>query len=320
MKHFLHPLYWQTFTFELMPMQRVDLPKHLGPSLHGLLGHAFRRLVCHMGPIPCRTCMLHDVCVYPQVFEPLMPEGKIPHTEGLQTAPRPYVIYVPNEPQPRWAEPDQPVTFMLTLVGKWIEYLPYFIAAFKFVGRLGLGRNRARFYLNKISVIKPDGNAQLAYDGRAEKSFTGWKPTYFADLSDQPTSEPLRIKFQTPVRLKRDGQLIDEITPRLLFLHLLRRLGQLAVLHCGADPLPEQEFTGVLAAAKNIEMPAANLHWEEWPRFSSRQQARMKLGGMVGEVSLRGPQLPVLMPLLQLAEVLHVGKATTFGLGKVRLG
>jgi len=39
---------------------------------------------------------------------------------------------------------------------------------------------------------------------------------------------------------------------------------------------------------------------------------------MIGDVTYRG-QLQEFMPLLRYCEIVHVGKATAFGLGKIRV-
>ncbi|TMA55202.1 MAG: CRISPR system precrRNA processing endoribonuclease RAMP protein Cas6, partial [Deltaproteobacteria bacterium] len=69
------------------------------------------------------------------------------------------------------------------------------------------------------------------------------------------------------------------------------------------------------AAAEQIETATSDLRWYDWERYSARQDVRMKLGGFVGRVTYRGDLQPFL-PLLRLGEVVHVGKGTSFGLGK----
>ena len=44
----------------------------------------------------------------------------------------------------------------------------------------------------------------------------------------------------------------------------------------------------------------------------------MSLGGFLGTLAIEGDLAP-LWPLLRTAEVLHVGKGATFGLGKLEL-
>jgi len=94
---------------------------------------------------------------------------------------------------------------------------------------------------------------------------------------------------------------------------LLRRLSNLAYFHCGTEL--NLDFRGLIAAAEQIETVTSDLRWYDWERYSARQDVRMKLGGFVGRVTYRGDLQPFL-PLLRLGEVVHIGKGTSFGLGK----
>jgi CRISPR/Cas system endoribonuclease Cas6 (RAMP superfamily) len=48
------------------------------------------------------------------------------------------------------------------------------------------------------------------------------------------------------------------------------------------------------------------------------RETRMKLGGVVGRMEVEGvPE--TLWPWLRLGETIHVGKGTSFGLGKIRV-
>ena len=44
----------------------------------------------------------------------------------------------------------------------------------------------------------------------------------------------------------------------------------------------------------------------------------MKMGGLIGEATYRGNITPFL-PLLQAGAILHIGKGTSFGLGKYEM-
>jgi hypothetical protein len=61
------------------------------------------------------------------------------------------------------------------------------------------------------------------------------------------------------------------------------------------------------------------LRWQDWTRFSSRQQQEMTLGGVIGDWTLRG-DLKELLPWFWLGQWLHVGKNATMGMGRYSLG
>jgi CRISPR/Cas system endoribonuclease Cas6 (RAMP superfamily) len=60
------------------------------------------------------------------------------------------------------------------------------------------------------------------------------------------------------------------------------------------------------------------LRWYDWGRRSVRQKRSMRLGGVLGEIQFSGPVGPFL-PLLRAGEIVHAGKACTFGLGQYRI-
>ncbi len=67
-----------------------------------------------------------------------------------------------------------------------------------------------------------------------------------------------------------------------------------------------------------MRVTATDLHWRDWQRYSNRHGTKMSLGGFLGEMEIAGDLAPF-APLLRAAEVLHVGKCATFGLGKVEI-
>ncbi|MHB8927427.1 MAG: hypothetical protein ACYC9Q_07195 [Bacillota bacterium] len=72
--------------------------------------------------------------------------------------PRPFLF----EPPPGEAvtyQPGQAFEFGLTLFGRGIEYLPYFIVSFKELAEKGLGIGRGRAKLERV-----DSDGRLVYD------------------------------------------------------------------------------------------------------------------------------------------------------------
>jgi hypothetical protein len=120
------------------------------------------------------------------------------------------------------------------------------------------------------------------------------------------------------MRLQHQGQPVRpaQLTPRKLVADLLRRITLLAEFHADQPSLVADVSSLVRHAETLHHQPA--LHWQDWSRYSSRQQREMTLGGAVGRWQLEG-ELGPLLPWLTLGQWLHVGKNATMGMGGYRL-
>ena len=85
-------------------------------------------------------------------------------------------------------------------------------------------------------------------------------------------------------------------------------------------PCPQDEGIHLLTPLRNKSggRLGSSLRWHEQVRYSSRQKSRQLLGGLCGTLEVEGGLAPFL-PLLRTAEVVHLGKETSFGLGKIRV-
>ncbi|MFW8601830.1 CRISPR system precrRNA processing endoribonuclease RAMP protein Cas6 [Desulfobacterota bacterium M19] len=52
-------------------------------------------------------------------------------------------------------------------------------------------------------------------------------------------------------------------------------------------------------------------------RYSNRQRQAMMIGGIRGEISYRGEEIAEFIPLLSYCQQTHLGKQTSFGLGRI---
>ena len=104
------------------------------------------------------------------------------------------------------------------------------------------------------------------------------------------------------------------VTFRELVFAMLRRVLELTWFHVpGAEV--DWHFRSLLDQAGTLRC-TSHLTWHDQERYSNRQQTKMLLGGLLGRLDLEG-DLPPFVPLLRAAEILHVGKGATFGLGRI---
>jgi len=176
----------------------------------------------------------------------------------------------------------------------------------------GLGNRRHPFTLDRVDAQTPDGWQPVFADGRAQG-----RPLPPLVPSEDVPADRARLRFLTPTRLKAQGQLLTGVDFRGLVFTMLRRILELAWFHV-PDAEVDWTFRPLLERASTVKVRASDLVWKDWQRYSNRQQRSMTLGGFVGTLDLEGDLTPF-GPLLRTAEVVHVGKGATFGLGRMEI-
>lgn len=303
------------YLFRLQAKETLHLPPFAGSTLRGGFGHAFRRIACSTGKTRCDDCLLKQVCPYGYVFETSPPQDA-KALRGYSKVPQPFVLEPPLEGDGTY-EPGDLLEFGLVLIGRGIDYFPYFVVAFRELGRVGIGRGRGKYELEEIIGIHPLKRSQMRLYAATDEMIRGEDLSVrYAEVEEQAKKMPgeeVTIRFLTPTRIKREGHYVSEPEFPTLVRALLRRFSSLYYFHCGESW--QADYRGMIEAAAEVKALRLETEWVDWSRYSGRQKARMKLGGFVGEAVYKGPLRPFL-PLLLVGEIVHVGKACTFGNGK----
>ena len=303
------------YRFRLEAVERMGLPRYKGSTLRGGFGAVFKRTVCFQKRVKsCADCLLKANCPYAYIFETSPPQ----EAEVLRTyshVPLPFVIEPPLDTKTVY-EPGETLDFGLVLVGRAINYLPYFIVVFRELGRMGLGRGRGKYVLQRIAAVNPlDGTETLVYEGAGAVVWDQDLSVGYAEVEARArelSEERVTVRFLTPTRIKHQGRYVVHPEFHVLVRAILRRVSSLSYFHCGERW--ETDYRGIIEAARGVRLAEARTGWVDWERYSRRQRQRMKLGGFVGQASYEGGLAPFL-PLLVLGELVHVGKACVFGNG-----
>ncbi len=305
----LDSLRFAVFDLTFVTRAPLLLPEFRGNVFRGALGKSLRRLSCTLDRPDCSGCLLQERCLYTRLFD--SPNRLSDSLVSTERVPHPFVIHLPD--QDRFQFPAQtPFVVRLTLVGRAIDDLPYFILAFEEIGRTGIGPERVPLMLREVR-----NGADPIYETEARRIVAPVKVTAARDIPPEvfPPAE-VTVHFTTPLRLQVEGKFQKQIRFDWLASHLLRRLTLLASHHCGAPA--RHDVRELLVAAKEVVTAAENLHWVHLQRYSFRQEREVAMGGVAGQITYRGDLAPF-MPLLRLGEHLHVGKNTAFGLGHIRV-
>jgi len=294
------------------------LPAYKGSTLRGAFGNALRRMTCALRRQDCPACILKDRCLYARVFEteridPADAKGPV------SAVPHPFVIEPPPETDTSF-KPGDRFECGLLLFGDVIGNLPYFVAAFQQMGKRGLGRrgkSQGAFALEAVfsgkeTLYREKSGTLKTVEAARDISLFDFGPGDLRSAGD--VLRQIRVRLETPLRFKSDGRLQDSLPFEVLTRLMLRRVSSLMNAYDRGEP--PLDYRGLVERASAVRTVSSDLQWFDWRRYSNRQGAAMQLGGLVGEVVYQGP-LDEFAPLLGFCAEVHVGKQTSFGLGKI---
>lgn len=144
-----------------------------------------------------------------------------------------------------------------------------------------------------------------------------------AYLANQPIQ--LTMQFLTPFRYQQNNRIVshpDSLDSATFIASLYNRI-RLCQDNHSPDESWDIGYDSYHRFKEDIETLsiAVDIVANHVPRRSNRQQRKMQLYGLQGNLHLTGDHqtLTRLLPALQLGEQLHIGKNTTMGLGQYRL-
>ncbi|NTW72778.1 MAG: CRISPR system precrRNA processing endoribonuclease RAMP protein Cas6 [Eubacteriaceae bacterium] len=319
---FLSSLCIARFRFTIVPTEEIRLPEYKGSAFRGGFGHAFKRAACITRDRYCDSCILKSACAYYRVFESKVSPETAERLRLGSDAPHPFVIEPPMTEQ-GYFQPGDRLTFSLVLIGSAVGQLPFFVYAFMILGEnFGIGKGRGRF---RLLSVEDENGKQLFDNGNLSGGFVIRSAGEIMGQVHDAGDRNITLRFETPLRMKttygRESRglvtrMDDHDAVRVLLKSLYHRAFVLNQLY-GAEVQEEPYDSRNLPLVDgDVDVVGSDTFWYDWERFSQRQKHHMKLGGLMGEITLGG-KVEQYMPLLRLGEYLHVGKGTGFGLGKI---
>ncbi|HPY76208.1 MAG TPA: CRISPR system precrRNA processing endoribonuclease RAMP protein Cas6 [Anaerohalosphaeraceae bacterium] len=286
-----------------------SLPPFRGATLRGGLGYHLRHTVCHIKQGKCEDCIVQGTCAYSYIFEGIPPEDRefmrlYPHV------PQPFVL-VTKHMEKMDIQPGDPFTFGFRLFGKAIDLFPYIAYSLIEMGKEGLGKERVPFTIKQI--VQPRGSGIIYQDG--SNRLGSLRKEYFQFQPNQTSK--IMIDFLSPVRLRVGKKDVKKITFLDIVTAAVRRLAILTYFY-GIPLTKACDTSELIAGAEEVSMISDQTQWFEFGRYSGRQDRKILLGGLVGQMVFEG-DLKSHLPLLALTQVTGIGKATSFGFGQIRL-
>ena len=326
---------------------------YLGSAWRGGLGHALRKTVCVTRLPACDPCMLLRSCPYPFLFESRTPPGaekltRYPRTPGpyvLEPADQrfdthdatvnlgvtlfgpanahlPYLVHALDQAGRNGLTARRVVLDMHDVQAEWHDH----DARSDDGNEKGTGDVHGRRKTEDGGGRGENGRRNEDRNGGNVAGDDGWRTIFepggrlspVAVEHRAPPAPPpvVRVRLLTPLRVKRHEHFVgvSDFDFRAFAGGLLRRISLLTYFF-GETPL-ETDFAALVRRAESVPVSGCDLLWREWTRHSSRQQAKLQMGGLVGRFELAGPGLRPFWPILWLGQWTHAGKGCSMGLGR----
>ena len=198
---------------------------------------------------------------------------------------------------------SQSSTFLLELAlfGDNDDLLPLFAAALRQLGSEGVGNEAVRYRVHTKIV-----------------SQVGALSDFIEEALDESAPYDVELYFCSPTMLKAyGGRLLSDWDQEAFARNLYNRVELL----CNALGVPF-DFTYSLSDFVDVFVSlesSSSTRRVSRERYSSRQHQKVNCSGFTGSVLIKNVP-PTVISLLQWGELLAVGKNTTFGSGRYRLG
>lgn len=308
------------YRFILRPLEFIKLSSYAGSSLRKDFMPVFKQVTCLEPNDECKSCKVGIDCPYFVTMESGIGVPD-PDFKRYQTPPKPFIFEPPLKRKTFYSHNEE-LYFDLILIGKALEYFPYFAASLRRLGELGIGRNQGRYSLQKIlafDFLKDEVAGEFVFNSKDQafdKDISVSISSLYEKFEKETDSiESATISIVTPLRMKRLGTENWHLHFRALTRNILTRLANLAFAYCDYEEF--LHFPELIYHAGAVRTVKENFTWEDWRHPIMRNtNPSLRLGGFLGDISYEG-NITELWPVLRLGEIIHIGKNTSFGLGRM---
>jgi CRISPR-associated endoribonuclease Cas6 len=251
-----------------------------GSMIRGAMGHALKKVTCINPSYKCQGCFSQSSCLYYNFYEQQNNFHNYRFEIELGSGKFDFGLYLFNDA---------------------CDGLPYILSALQ----ITLMENGLTKYNYQFQALTITINGTEVFDGKEFKSLD--IPQKSLEIDN--FSPNIKIKLLTPLRIKKSNQFLRD---NVDIEDILRSIYQ-----------KSQEFeTGEKAFKLDYEPTYKTvvkaLNYQSLVRKSSRQNKRMKMDGIIGEIALTGLDERSYR-LLKLGEIIGVGKQTVMGLGQIEV-
>ncbi len=288
------------YTFEMEFKGRAKLPRWKGNLIRGAIGLHLMRKFC-LSDGNCSNCSLIFRCPYGYLYETPSKGLVLRKISGFT---KPYVMKPPPDERTDFSEGEE-FKFSIVLFGDSVKFERHILSAVVEMGRRGLGtkERRGKLELRRAYVENPFLRERGILYERDLYSSDIWIST--KDISKRIGST-FMLKFITPFRLIKNGDLVRDMEFEKVFPFMLRKYSAMMQQYVGSLDI---DVRRALEESLKVKLRGERLREISF-RYKDEDQVFLS-GELVysGRVSLHARR-----PLL-FCQLSHIGKRSSFGFG-----
>jgi len=250
----------------------------------------------------CQNCSFLFRCPYGYLFRAVSKGFVLRKVRGFT---KPYVIKPPSPEKTDFSEGD-PLTFSIVLFGDSARFEKQLLSAVLDMGRRGLGKKEGigKLRLRRAYVENPFSREKgIIYEDSNFYESKTWIGT--KDISKRIGST-FMLRFITPFRLVRKGELVRDVEFHSIFPFMLRKYSAIMQQYVGSNDV---DVRRALQDCLGIKLVVSRMG-EVMFKYKGEDQTFL-----TGELIYSGrASIHVRRPLL-LCQLSHIGKRSSFGFG-----
>lgn len=287
-------------------------------TFRGAMGYALRHISCIQrksnDKYACNSCSLANSCAYSICYETNRTHLKIDF-DNFKSFEIPHLMNIDSGfPGNTIVKAGEKFTFNVRLLGNAVTVAPYIIVAAQNAGLRGIRDSKAELvsivddFSEKIIWSKQKDNIVLP----EIENFTVHEP----DCNNTESCE-LKLNLVTPVAFKnkQTGKITREPNFNRIIGSLMRRY---TFFEATEGRKLNWHFNEISELAKQVRISGMNIETVCWERYSTRQNQRIPVSGIMGTVNFIGP-VAGFEELLNAGEILRCGRSITLGQGRINV-
>ena len=294
--------------FTLQFTEDTIMPVYKSSAIRGGIGEMLLRANC-VRDRKCDQCDFESECIVRRALYPKMEIQPAFMSQGDSIG-----YSIECEDYHDNFKAGDTIRFNLLLFGKTIVFFNQFLNALYSLGIQGIGKEKSHYLIQ--DVTNSIGKSLLDHGNILMGHYEIQKINDYIEYRMKQLSEAdiITIQFQSPVSLRYNKEELKEFTVDAVFESLQRRMYMLDCLEGIPAVMPKRaecDYSNVCVLGEE-HVPA------QVRRYSNHQNSAMYLRGISGKLvvtCLTDEQLR----LLAAGEIIHVGKAVSFGFGRYRL-